>query len=502
MKTLAVVNGTDLKPYALEPLFGAMSAFERVLRYACSLPGIEKILVLAGPSGVPPHAGLPVACETVTVEPPFSAEALFRTLAGRAAGFEHLFYVFADTPFLDAELSRRMFDNHLTYNAEYSFADGYPVGLAPEIVRTDVLSALETLARGVSEPVSRGTVFSIVQKDINAFDIETEISPVDQRLLRLTLACDTNSNTELVRRLFAAGGTDAGSVTRLAADRPELLRTYPAFASVQISGGCPQVCGYCPFPSFGGDILRNREFMPVERFARILDELQAFSAEAVVSVSLWGEPSLHPEFPALAREVARRPGLSFLVETSGIGWSRETLEAVRAAGIGSIEWIVSLDALDRTMYGTLRGEGYDEATATASILEELFPGRVHLQAVRMNENEEHLEAFYRTLTGEGRKVIIQKYDRFCGALPNRNVTDLSPLTRFPCWHLKRDIAILLDGTVPLCREDFSRRHVLGNIFEEPLPEIWKRGEIHYKEHIDENYPELCSHCDEYYTFNF
>lgn len=502
MKTLAVVNGTGLAPYALEPLSGTMNAFDRVLRYACSLPGIEKILVLAGPPGLRLPDGLPVPCETVTVETPLPAEALFRALSSRSAGFEHLFYVFADTPFLDAALSRRMFDNHLTYSAEYSFADGYPAGLTPEILRTDILPALETLARGVSEPVSRGTVFSVIQKDINAFDIETEIAPVDQRLLRLTLACDTNSNTELVRRLLAAGGSDAESVTTLVAGRPELLRTFPAYATVQIMGGCPQACSYCPFPSFGGDILHNREFMPAARFAHILDELQAFSAEAVVSVSLWGEPALHPEFPSLAREVASRPGLSFLVETSGVGWSRETLEAVCAAGIGSIEWIVSLDALDRTLYEKLRGEGYDEAVAAASTLEELFPGHVHIQAVRMRENEEHLESFYRTLTGEGRKVIIQKYDWFCGALPRRNVTDLSPLTRFPCWHLKRDIAILLDGTVPLCREDYGRRHVLGNIFNEPLPEIWKRGEIHYKEHIDENYPELCSHCDEYYTFNF
>ena len=87
-------------------------------------------------------------------------------------------------------------------------------------------------------------------------------------------------------------------------------------------------------------------------------------------------------------------------------------------------------------------------------------------------------------------------------LPQKKVTDLSPLNRFPCWHLKRDLHVLLDGSVPVCREDLTGEHSLGNIFSDPLEEIWERGKEWYEMHIAGEYPRLCGDCDEYYTYNF
>jgi spiro-SPASM protein len=154
------------------------------------------------------------------------------------------------------------------------------------------------------------------------------------------------------------------------------------------------------------------------------------------------------------------------------------------------------------MYRRLRGAGYAEAVKTAELLLSTFPGKTWVQAVRMRENEDDLEAFYKSWKAKTENVIIQKYDSFSTFLPDRKVADLSPVKRFPCWHLKRDMAILLDGTVPLCREDLRREHVLGNAFGEELALIWDRGEELYLQHIAEKYPSLCASCDEYYTYNF
>ncbi|MCK5007497.1 MAG: SPASM domain-containing protein, partial [Spirochaetales bacterium] len=87
-------------------------------------------------------------------------------------------------------------------------------------------------------------------------------------------------------------------------------------------------------------------------------------------------------------------------------------------------------------------------------------------------------------------------------LPDRRVTDLSPLKRFPCWHLKRDVAVLMDGSVCLCREDLKVEHSLGNIAKQSLEEIWAAGDRYYRDHLRERYPELCKKCDEYYSYNF
>ncbi|RPJ06471.1 MAG: spiro-SPASM protein, partial [Spirochaetaceae bacterium] len=157
---------------------------------------------------------------------------------------------------------------------------------------------------------------------------------------------------------------------------------------------------------------------------------------------------------------------------------------------------------DPALYKTLRGDGFEEATAFARMLHGLFPGNVCVQAVRMNENEEQLERFYREWKKEMDTVIVQKYDSFAGFLPDRKVTDLSPLTRFPCWHNKREMTVLIDGSVPLCREDLAKEHLLGNVFSDPIEKIWKNGEATYLSHIAGEYTRLCQGCDEYYTFNF
>ena len=155
------------------------------------------------------------------------------------------------------------------------------------------------------------------------------------------------------------------------------------------------------------------------------------------------------------------------------------------------------------MYRQLRGEQWQEAMATVETLRRFFPGQVYVQAVRMKANEEQLDGFYRYWKQQPDvQPIVQKYDAFCGALPERKVTDLSPINRFPCWHLKRDLTVLIDGSVPMCREDLKQQHLLGNIFEEDIAEVWERGVDYYRKHIDEEYPDLCRSCDEYYTYNF
>ena len=200
--------------------------------------------------------------------------------------------------------------------------------------------------------------------------------------------------------------------------------------------------------------------------------------------------------------MCRHDRLKVLVETSGIGWPAGSLERIRGVAGDRVIWIVSLDAPDAQTYRSLRGDGFEEATNTARALLELFPLTSYVQAVRMRQNEEQLETFYRSWKKETDRVIVQKYDHYCGFLEERKVTDLSPVNRFPCRHLMRDLVVRLDGSVTVCREDLRKDHVLGNALKEPVETIWARGLSWYRDHISGEYPELCKSCDEYYTYNF
>lgn len=503
MKNIAVINAIGLGAPALRPLSGGPPAFERAVAFGRALPGVGEVVVLLTrplPATASPAAGL-----RVVVREKWTTAELLDALAVLAEGKEDLFYFFGDCPLLDPGLAATMHAHHRSYFADYTFADGYPVGLAPEILRAETPRRLRALAGDgplAGAAPDRETLFTVVKKDINSFDVETELSPVDLRMLRATLCADTERNVLLLQRVLERGGRDAPSACRVLQEHPEMLRTLPAWFPIQIVERCPQSCAYCPYPVFGGDPRSRQGVMPREAFSALLAKIENFAGDATIGLSLWGEPALHPDIGALISEALARPALEVVIETSGVGWPRGELRSIHASARRSPTWIVSLDAASPALYGQLRGEGFAEALAAVEILRELAPDTTWVQAVRMKENEEDLEVFFKTWKSRTEKVIVQKYDSFCGLLPERRVADLSPVTRPPCWHLLRDFPILLDGTVPLCREETGRGRVLGNAFAEDLAAIWERGAEVHRSHLRRDYPGICARCDEYYTYNF
>jgi spiro-SPASM protein len=496
MKNAAVINGIGLRAPASRPLLDGKSAFDRALEFARSLPGVSEPLLLLSA----PRAGVS-GCR-VSMRESWSVADVLAEMARAAEGCEDIFYFFADCPFLDAGICSRMYENHRRSWADYSFADGFPAGLAPEILKRETVPRLRNLAGDGSGAPDRQTVFTLIKKDINSFDIETEISSTDQRMLRVVIAADTERDFRLLERIVAHGGCDATSVCSALQEHPEMLRTLPAFFPVQIVERCPHACAYCPYPGFGGNVLEKAGEMPADRFAALASKIAAFVGDAVIDISLWGEPALHRGILDIVASVLSEPGLELVIETSGVGWQPGMIQRIRDSFHREPTWIVSLDASNDRLYRTLRGDGFAEAEKTAHQLLALFPATAWVQAVRMKENEEDLEVFYKAWKARTENVIIQKYDSFHGTLPDRSVVDLSPTKRFPCWHLKRDLAVRLDGAVPLCREDLGVETRLGNAFSEDLAVIWDRAERVYRSHLAGEWPGICSGCDEYYTYNF
>ncbi len=506
MKNIAIINATNLSRYVSQPLVDSSTALSRVVQFCRKLPGVEEVVIFSS-NHTTVHQGV-----RQIVNEQWTTTGLLEAMQNVSSGCSHIFYVFADCPFLSEKLAQRMYGNHTGYFTQYAFADGYPYGLTPEILMVEVIPALLKLSAGHPVPFGRTSLFDLIQKDINAFDIETEIPSQDFRLLRVSLTTDTKRNTLLVNRLLEHGAEDEEAVVQTLQQSPFILRTLPGFFNIQIVEGCPQNCVYCPYPTMRNPRIGKHGEMSIENFENILEQIETFCEDAVLSISLWGEPAYHSQIFELICSVLQRDRFGLVIETSGIGWSGEIIQRIKAnaplSGTTSLNldrsltWIVSLDAWSEAVYDKLRGEGFVEAVKTAEHLKQLYPEDLYVQAVRMKDNEEDLERFFREWKEKIGSVIIQKYDHFCHALSDERVTDLSPLKRFPCWHNKRDVVILLDGSVPMCREDIKSKSLLGNIWNDGVEEIWSRGLSVYERHIEGNYPSLCKDCDEYYTYNF
>ncbi|MDR1858214.1 MAG: spiro-SPASM protein [Treponema sp.] len=527
MNALLVLYAGDLSEQALEPLANGKNSLSLALERSSLFPGVGKIVLLTDTS-TPAMAIFPIPHSPFPHPPSphienrqsWTVKALLEAIATHSEGFDLSYFAWADCPFLDPALAGRLAERHLRYAAEYSYADGWPYGLAPELLSPGTAAVLgKILGDGDGGEVKRDSLFAVIQKDINAFDIETEISPVDLRCHRLSLCADSRRNLLLLRRCADGGVPDTAAIERIVAEKPEILRTLPAFYPVQVCGGCPQSCAYCPWPLAGGAVTDRRDYMEAGQFGSLLEKIAAFSGDAVIDLSLWGELSLHPHKMELIEMVLSRPECALVIETSGIGWKDSDLErsaelAKRAAAcrknpLPPLSWIVSLDAADSARYKELRGAGFTEATDCAKKLLSLFPHDAYVQAVRTVGAEDDIERFYRTWkeTAGAANVIIQKYDDFCGMLPRKQASDLSPVQRQPCWHLMRDMPVLIDGTVALCREQIAANGgiTLGNAFTEPLEAVWERGQRFYAEQTvsgGKTYNALCAGCDEYYTYNF
>jgi spiro-SPASM protein len=526
MKTAVVLFADPSSRYMHEKAFGGKSAFECVLSWASSVPGVNGIYVLAGNANsslcreAAEKAGIRTEVQTAESWTVTSLLHALVTVAEKS-GSDAAVYSYADCPFLDEKLTAETVMTHEKYRAEYTFADGYPYGLSPEVIDKGAAGILASLSETSQKaagtaPVSRTCIYDLLKTDINSFEIETVLAPKDWRLYRFSFECGTKAGFTSCRALYGASGggcRDAETLSETAARLVPVLRTVPAFYNVQIEDRCGGTCAFCPYPrsyekKFGAKPSEGgAHSMDIGRFKALVRQMVMLSGTAVVGLSAWGEPLLHPDFAEFVKACAAEDGLSVMVETDGLAVTEQVCEAVRSCAGRKIIWIVSLDAVTEDTYRKMHGGSgtLAQALSAVALLEKYFPGNVYPQMVRTQTNECELEKFYRLWKDENSpscgKVIIQKYDNFAGFLPSCKPADLSPLERNPCWHLRRDMTILADGRVPICRE-YMFDSSAGNAFEEPLDKIWEKLTPYAERDMKGDYDEKCRNCDEYYTFNF
>jgi spiro-SPASM protein len=513
MNIVSVLYGGALSSYALEKIAGT-PAVTRAVSALAAIDGVRETVVLLDKNDHATEAALP---SNVSVRrEAWSTCSLLNALVSIADGYDAVVFGWADTPFLDATLANRILERHNRWAAEYSYADGWPAGIAPEVLSPAALAALVALNKGEQSPVVRNTLFTLLSRDINSFDIETELSDLDYRQYRLTLACDSKRNTLLCQRFAEKSVNNYHDIERVIRESPEVMRTLPAFFPIMVTSRCPHQCVFCPYSHADWRAAMPAGDMAPDAFDALMGKIADYAGDGVVDISLWGEVALSPERLSFIASVLARPTLSLIIETCGVGWSDADIAAItkRLSGlpnrsqpspIAPLSWIVSLDSADPATYEHLHAGGVlADAAAFVHRLRDANAGDLYVQALRRNGAEDDIERFYRYWTDKGVKVIIQKYDHFARSLPDERAGDISPVIRLPCWHLCRDMPVLVDGSVVPCREDIAHGYPqrLGNALSNNLDAIWNAGTSLFQHHCDKRYDDLCEKCDEYYTYNF
>ena len=171
MKTIVIFYDEDSK-YAAEKAFKGKSAVELTSEWAESLN-----------------------LASYTVKSPTLSELLtdMKKLCEENQA-ETVLFSYNDLPYLNKELSQKILNSQIEYKSEYTFADGYPYGFAPEALNAGTIGILAELSKTTQKtlgdsPVSRDAIYNLIKTDINSFDVETIIAESDWRLLRLAFHC-------------------------------------------------------------------------------------------------------------------------------------------------------------------------------------------------------------------------------------------------------------------------------------------------------------------------
>ena len=202
---------------------------------------------------------------------------------------------------------------------------------------------------------------------------------------------------------------------------------------------------------------------------------------------------------------------TLIVETNGILLNGTLIDKLSQYPADKLILVFGMDSLNKQTYCKLRKSEDEEnfEKANKNIIDfinhnEINKLRTFIQVLKIKDNNLEIEDFYNFWQSKGVNVIIQKYNTYLNSLPDRGVVDLTPLDRFPCWHIQRDMEIFSNGDVPLCKQDFSGRIIAGNIEETSINEVWNNLKKYYLLNYKENFDKIkvCADCDEWYTYNF
>ncbi len=454
-----------------------------------------------------------------------SMQALVEQLCDIAGAETHVCLMFADAMISYEPLYKTMIETHLKYVAHYTRGEGYPESVSPEILSPMACKILErTLAELASTgehtaslPVEKGALFSLVEKRINDYDIEAVLAPEDMRMLRVSLAADTRANFTIAKQLWDYGLRNPDTLMSLYHEKPQLLRGIPRYVYVQLTDALqPTVYDphYAIMQKNGAGICdaaqrKQCTSMHGDVWRALLSKLPQYAEDATLALGFGGEVALHPNIFSFINEASAAFSAVY-IETNGYEW--DTSASWWNSVPSNVSWIVYLDAYSDELYSNVResaacgGLTAQEAKARAHAFVEMLivqtkPRNVFVQATRMVENENELDAFCKYWDEKGVSPIIEKYNDICGMLPNKKTVDLAPLQRFACRHLERDMFVDIDGNVRMCFQDLRRNHIQGSIVDDAIETLWQKNERLFVQQAQGHYTDICRSCDEYYTCN-
>lgn len=415
-------------------------------------------------------------------------------------------------PLLDFRLTASIAGIHREYRADISYGENLPAGIAPYFVSRDLLESLEIMEAKDTDLEGTG-IRPFVEKNINQFHAEVHYEEPDLRLLRLDFslanARSAAKTAKFLEKLAQKNEPYAELETLIQKD-PSLLFTFPSYIELEFSSTAENVSYFSPLKY----IQQDKHHLSAEHFSRVRDFMATGLGDTSVCASGLGEPLENPRALEYLTALLDDTNVRYLfIETNGIHLDK-ILQLATHPAAAKLRVIVLLNSLEK--YAEYAGAtpadlekvklNFRKLTDALRTAGKNSQEIVYLQTFKVEENETEVDALYALAEELGGSFLFQKYNRYAGLMPERRVSDMTPLERYSCWHLRRDLFIRANGDIAYCKQtvDQTKNSARGNLAKDDLASLWAAQRADFVANYQEKYPSHlpCAQCDEYFTFNF
>ena len=416
-----------------------------------------------------------------------------------ALGSDHIVKIFCDSAFLDISLIKDMIDLHIKFLAEFTYSENLPSGYSSEIVSRELINEIPESEEKML-PLS-----TVIRSNINQFDVELYYKEPDIRGKRISFRSSVPSEKKIMENIYNKLGKIPGydEINNILNNNPDLIFVGPSYIDIELTGRCNLNCLFC-YRMF---LDETHSDMEIDLYKKILTNMKSFQLPYSIAFGGSGEPMMHNNF-YMALELALNESLieNIVIETNGIFADNNFKNFLLSYGNSKIKTIFNINGMDEKTYTAIHKENYfntvfQNITSLRDVLTD--EDSIYIQIMKINETEETLDKYYDFWEKYKIPIILQKQNTFLGKIEDRRYSDLSPIERFPCWHLQRDMSILSNGVVSFCKQDINGDSAKGNIKNDSLLDIWLNSKKHFIQNYFEKHPTKpdCKLCDEWYTYN-
>lgn len=425
----------------------------------------------------------------------------------------------AVAPLLDEQSVRELFAIHENYLAEFTYAENLPAGMGVDFFSPGFLKTFHYVHNSKEEYLSSfHHIAAYAKKNIQKFHSEIHFVEPDMRNYRLQFTLNKKRNYHLVTNILEQkADMQFKHLDDFLNANPNIMALKPAYLEIELTSACEYSCSFCP-RTFVQDPLVDMDS------SLLLTRLKEFKensfGDTAIAFGGMGEPLQHPQIKEILQELYKMDedtnAFSFvLLETNGL--HLHLLADAEKQLLQKMRIIVNINGIQN--YADIHGssmENFETVRANMQMLKERYAAlgleakeHIWIQTLKMEENEQEIDALFELSDSLQVSFLLQKYNRFL-FMPEKRLSDMTPLERFFCWHLARDLYIRADGSVAFCKQDVQNKCLVSSsedpradsLKEKSIEEIFASRKKYFEKNFHGDYSFCqCEQCDEYYTFN-